>query len=171
MLRQNKFARLGYILLMLGLWPGLASGCALVPEPTQIVVYLPTATATATPTFTPTPKPTLTPNPPPTLTRPPTVTPEPWLEIELTIRDVATGQAVVGDVYIVLFVDDETISELIEENVSAIQFNLPRGSTRADAIFVQVFAVGYLARGVRLPPNSAQVKRISLEVLLEKAKR
>jgi len=171
MLIPKKFARISCLLLVLGLWPGLFSGCALLPEPTQIVVYLPTATATATPTSTPTPKPTLTPNPPPTETRPPTFTPEPWLEIELTIRDAATGQPVVGDVYVVLFVDDDAISELIEENVSDLQFNLPRGSTRADAIVVQVFAEGYLATGVRLPPNLAHVKRVSLEALLEKAKR
>jgi N-acetylneuraminic acid mutarotase len=155
--------------VLLTIFTAILSACAIGLEPTSVLVYLPTDTVTPTSTLTVTPKPTLTPKPPPGPSGTPTLTPEPWIEIELAIRDVESGEAVVGDVYVVLYVDDKTVSELIEEDVSDITFNIPRASTRADAIFIQIFAQGYLARGVRLPAEVKYQKGVSLEAQLRKA--
>lgn len=150
----------------------LLAACAFGPQPAPVLVYLPTATATAVPTATATPKPTLTPNPSPTITRTPTLTPEPWLEINLKIYDAETGQAVAGDVYIVLFVDDRTITDLIEEDVSQTTFNIPRAATRADGIVIQILAEGYLAGGARLPSNEAKsLPSLSVQIPLERSSR
>jgi N-acetylneuraminic acid mutarotase len=96
------------------------------------------------------------------------LTPEPWIEIELAIRDIESGEAVIGDVYIVLYVDDNTVTELIEEDVSDITFNIPRASTRADAMFIQIFAQGYLSRGLRLPTEIKYQKEASFEIRMRK---
>jgi hypothetical protein len=140
--------------------------CAFGPEPTPVLVYLPTATATPVPTATATPKPS------PTTTGTPTLTPEPWLEINLKLYDAETGEAVVGDVYMVLFVDDKTITNLIEEDVSQTTFNIPRAVTRADGIVIQILAEGYLTRGARLSSNEVKsLSSLSVQIPLERSRR
>ena len=158
--------------LVLSLFTILLTACTMGAESTPILVYLPTPTPTSTATATATPKPTLTPNPSPTIAGTATLTPEPWLEIKLKIRDAETGEAVAGDVYVLLFVDDDRITELIEEDVSETTFNLPRASTRADAIYIQVLAEGYQPRGARLPSNEAKTRpSFSIEIPLERSSR
>jgi hypothetical protein len=149
----------------------LLAGCIPGRESPPIVVYLPTftPTATVTPTLTVTPTPTLTPTPAPTKT--PTLTPEPWLQIELSISDAGTGQAVAADIYAGVFVDDEIIGELIEENVSETVLNLPRGLTRADVVFINITAEGYRNRFIRLPKEAKTEPGLTFEVQLEKSSR
>jgi hypothetical protein len=147
------------------------AGCAFGPKSPPVLVYLPTFTPTATftPTSTTTPSPTLTPTPAPTKT--PTLTPEPWLQIELSVSDAETGEAVAGDVYVGLSVDSKTIGELIEEDVSHITFNLPRGVLRADAVYINVLAEGYLNRLIKLPPEAKTELALIFEAKLQKSKR
>lgn len=147
------------------------AGCAFGPKSQPIVVYLPTSTLTATitPTLTATPSPSLTPTPGPTKTS--TLTPEPWLQIELSVSDAETGEAVTGDVYIGVVVDNNSMGELIEEDVSQITFNLPRGVLRADAVYINVLAEGYLNRLIKLPPEAKTELALSFEAKLQKSKR
>jgi hypothetical protein len=149
----------------------LLAGCAPGTESPPILVYLPTftPTATATPTLTVTPRPTLTPVPEPPKT--PTLTPEPWLHIELSISDASTGAAVAADIYAGVFVDDQIIGELIEENVSETVINLPRGLTRADVVFINITAEGYRNRFIRLPKEAKTEPALKFEVQLVKSAR
>ena len=162
--RVMKIIYVALILLLL-------SGCTPGRESPAIVVYLPTftPTATPTPTLTVTPTPTLTPLPAPTKT--PTLTPEPWLQIKLSISDANTGQAVAADVYVGVMVDGQTVGELIETNVSETVFDLPRDLTHADVLFINIVAEGYRNRFMRLPKEAKTEPGLTFEVQLEKSSR
>lgn len=105
---------------------------------------------------------------PPTVTRTPTVTPEPYLYIELTIQDAETGEAVAAEVHLGLLVDDNSLGYPLEQNVSETTIELPRDIMRADAVYINVIADGYLNRLMQLPPEAKTAESVTIEVLLEK---
>ena len=143
----------------------LLASCMLRPEPEPLLLYLPTFT----PTLTTTPTPTLTPIPETTNT--PTHTPEPWLQIDFSISNASTGQAVTADVYVGVVIDAQTAGELFETNVSETVFHIPRGLTHADGLFITVVAEGYPNRLIRLPLEAKTEPALSFEVQLEKSER
>jgi hypothetical protein len=83
------------------------------------------------------------------------------------VWDAETGEAVRADVYVGVLVDDKSEGYLIEEDISATTFELPRDVLRVDALYINVLADGYLNHLVRIPRNTT-AKSIRIEAPLKK---
>ena len=91
---------------------------------------------------------------------------DPRLSIRVDVRDALSDQPARADVWLTTIVGEDSHDELIREQTSLVEFELP-GADEADAVYIKVQAPGYRLWSIGVRHQVQYDRLLPLDVKLE----